>query len=213
METAAATEGLRASKKRRTREAIARAAMELFAERGFDAVTVAEVAAAADVSEKTVFNYFPAKEDLVFSKGLARRAELLEAIRAQPRGESVVAPFRAQTMMFLDLIERQPVEQTIAVPRLVMGSDVLRNRLYLGFEMEAQELAPAVAQAVGAKDDDLVAGVVARTLAWTTRDVFRAVIRRLIAGEPKRRVVAELRADANRVFDQLEAGLASYGVR
>src|SRR4051794_3589293 len=93
METAAAQEGLRASKKRRTREAIAAAALRLFTERGFDAVTVAEVAAAADVSEKTVFNYFPAKEDLLFERGEERRAALVEAIRSRPAGTSVVEPF------------------------------------------------------------------------------------------------------------------------
>ena len=65
-------EGLRARKKRQTRAAIAAAAMDLFQARGFDAVTIADIAAAADVSRKTIFNYFPAKEDLVFVAG--RRA-------------------------------------------------------------------------------------------------------------------------------------------
>ena len=83
---AATTEGLRERKKRQTREAIAQAAMALFVEHGFDAVTVADVARAADVSEKTVFNYFPAKEDLVLHGGEERRAALIEAIRTRPAG-------------------------------------------------------------------------------------------------------------------------------
>ena len=58
--------GLREWKKQHTRERIASEAMRLFVTRGFDHVTVAEVAEAAEVSEKTVFNYFPAKEDLFF---------------------------------------------------------------------------------------------------------------------------------------------------
>src|SRR4051812_5213589 len=57
-------EGLRERKKRETRDAIAAAALALFLERGFDAVTVADVGVAANVSEKTVFNYFATKEDL-----------------------------------------------------------------------------------------------------------------------------------------------------
>jgi AcrR family transcriptional regulator len=70
-------EGLRDRKKRETRETITAAAMALFGERGYDAVTVADVAPAAGVSEKTVFNYFPSKEDLVFNEGQARRDALL----------------------------------------------------------------------------------------------------------------------------------------
>ena len=66
--------GLRESKKLHTRQVIADAAMQLFAQRGFDHVTVAEVAEAAAVSEKTVFNYFPTKEDLFFDEVPARRA-------------------------------------------------------------------------------------------------------------------------------------------
>ena len=84
---AATTEGLRERKKRQTREAIAQAAMApVRRSTGFDAVTVADVARAADVSEKTVFNYFPAKEDLVLHGGEERRAALIEAIRTRARG-------------------------------------------------------------------------------------------------------------------------------
>src|SRR5215217_8370567 len=123
-----ATLGLRERKKRETREAIADAAMRLFAARGFDAVTVEEVAEAANVSRKTVFNYFPAKEDLVFRAGSERLTALVAAIRARVPGTSVVEPFRAQTAEYLDRIERDPVDAIVAVPRLVRGSRALRDR-------------------------------------------------------------------------------------
>ena len=86
--------GLRESKKLHTRQQIADEAMRLFVTRGFDHVTVAEVAAAAGVSEKTVFNYFPTKEDLFFDEVPKREAVLVEAIRGREPGESILGALR-----------------------------------------------------------------------------------------------------------------------
>ena len=73
--------GLRERKKEQTRLLLADTARRLFAERGFENVSVAEIARVADVSETTVFNYYPTKEDLVYS-GLERfESELLRAVR------------------------------------------------------------------------------------------------------------------------------------
>src|SRR6266516_1636569 len=82
--------GLREAKKAQTRQAIAAAAMGLFATRGFDHVTVAEVARAAGVSEKTVFNYFPTKEDLFYDEVPERLEALTDAIRGRGSGQSLV---------------------------------------------------------------------------------------------------------------------------
>src|SRR2546426_6042708 len=89
-----AERGLRARKKEETRQGIAEAALRLFTERGFDAVTVAEVARAADVSEGTVFNYFPTKEDLFYGQMEVFEAALVEAVRAREPGESALTAFR-----------------------------------------------------------------------------------------------------------------------
>jgi AcrR family transcriptional regulator len=208
---AAAAEGLRARKKRQTRAAIAAAAMDLFRSQGFDAVTIADVAAAADVSRKTVFNYFPAKEDLVLDAGHERRAALVRAIRERPPGTSLVAPFRATTMDYLDRVAHDPIDATLAIPRLVTGSAALRNRLFLAWEEEAAVLGPVLAQEAGEPPDSVVATVVARTLAWTHRTVFRAAFMRLLAGEDRDAVATDLRAQAARAYDLLEDGLAGYG--
>src|SRR3954451_6546949 len=85
--------GLRERKKQRTRELIAESARRLFGERGFEAVTVAEIARAADVSAQTVFNYFPTKEDLVYWRLESFEDELLGTIRARAPGESVLTAF------------------------------------------------------------------------------------------------------------------------
>src|SRR3954468_14743992 len=91
----APTEGLRERKKRAARESIAATARRLFAERGFDAVTVVEVAAAADVSEKTVFNHFATKEELAFAGRQERTEALVDAIRGRPAGPPAIAVSRA----------------------------------------------------------------------------------------------------------------------
>ena len=87
------TPGLRERKKQHTRELIAETARRLFAERGFERVTVAEVARAADVSQQTVFNYFPTKEDLVYWRLESFEEELLSTVRNRAPGESVLAAF------------------------------------------------------------------------------------------------------------------------
>src|SRR3954465_14574940 len=86
--------GLRESKKLEMRREIADAAMRLFVQRGFDHVTVSEVAAAARVSEKTVFNYFPTKEDLFFDEVPERQAALVAPIRGRAPRAPVVAALR-----------------------------------------------------------------------------------------------------------------------
>ena len=199
-------EGLRERKKRQTREAIAAAAMQLFHARGFEAVTVAEVARAADVSEKTVFNHFPTKEDLVFAHGSEHVRARVEAIRLRPPGVPLIRVFEAETMAFLDRLEDGPVEALMAVPRLARTSPALRDRLLLAFEQEAAALVAAVTD----DEDDLEAAAVVRSLVWTGRLVFRAAIRRIGAGEDPAEVAADLREQAQRAYATLGRGLARY---
>jgi AcrR family transcriptional regulator len=207
-----APQGLRERKKRATRDAIVSTARRLFAERGFDAVTVAEIAVAADVSEKTVFNHFPAKEDLVFAGGEARLAQLQAAIAQRPPGTSVLDVFRASSEATLDAIAVGGSDDGLVVPRIVRGSPALQERLAAGWEREAEGLAAAIAKATGADDDDIVPAVVARTLAWTLITIFRAAFDGLLAGEDPEQLAARLRPQAARAYDQLAAGLGDYGV-
>jgi AcrR family transcriptional regulator len=205
-------QGLRERKKRATHEAIAATARRLFAERGFDAVTVAEIAAAADVSEKTVFNHFAAKEDLVFAGGEARLARLQADIAQRAPGTSVLDVFRASSEAMLDTVAAGEGEDRLVVPRIVRASPALQERLAAGWAREADTLVAAIAEATGADDDDLVPAVVARTLAWTLITIFRAAFDGLLAGEDPAQLAARLRPQAARAYDRLAAGLGGYGV-
>jgi len=82
---------LREQKKRRTRVAITNAALQLFAARGFEAVTLADVAAAADIGERTLFRYFPDKEELLFGEDTAVQAQLEAGLAARPADEAPTA--------------------------------------------------------------------------------------------------------------------------
>src|ERR687886_342270 len=83
-------EGLREHKKRRTRQQISDTATWMFCERGFDHVRVSDIAAAVGVSEKTVFNYFPTKESLVFDTEDEITERLVSALRERDLGTSPV---------------------------------------------------------------------------------------------------------------------------
>jgi AcrR family transcriptional regulator len=205
-------QGLRERKKRATRDAIATTARRLFAERGFDAVTVAEIAAAADISEKTVFNHFATKEELVFAGGDTRLAQLLADIAQRPSGASVLDVFRASSEAMLDVVAAGETDDSLVVPRIVRDSRALQERLTVGWEREAEAVAAVIAEATGANDDDIVPAVVARTLAWTLITIFRTAFDGLLAGEDPKQLAARLRPQSARAYDQLAAGLGDYGI-
>src|SRR5690606_32469984 len=98
------TQGLRARKKQQTKEQISHRATELFLERGFDKVTIAEIAAAADVAKMTVTNYFPRKEDLALDLGPVFTGQLAAVVRDRAPGESALAALRAA---YLAAVEAQ----------------------------------------------------------------------------------------------------------
>jgi AcrR family transcriptional regulator len=209
----ATTQGLRERKKRRTRARIAQVAMELFKSRGFDAVTVADVAQAAEVSEKTVFNYFPSKEDLVLEDVVEHRAAFIDAVRNRASDASLVDPFRQATLELLDRVAHDSIESIVAVPRLVRQSRALQDKLFSTWEQEAAWLAPVIAAETGHDADQLAPSVVARTLAWTHRLVYRAAVSRLLSGESQVQVAEDLRRQAHEAYDLLERGFGGFGAK
>ena len=207
------TPGLRERKKRAAREAIATAARRLFADRGFDDVTVAEVAAAADVSEKTVFNHFPTKEDIAFAGREEGIAQCVTAIAERPPGSSVLDVFRAMTHTVLDVFVAGGDEDLLAVAKIIRGSRALQERLTVGWESGAAAITAVIADTSGTGEDDLMPAIVARTLWFTHRSIFRLALTGLLAGEEGEQLAARLRVAADRAYDQLAGGLGEYGKR
>lgn len=118
------TEGRRDRRKRLTRTRIGECGWELFATRGFDEVTVAEIADLADVAVGTVFNYFPTKEAILFDRADELRADLVASVTRRAQGQGAVAAFLAwheRTIGFLTAGDR-----TRRLLELVAGSATLR---------------------------------------------------------------------------------------
>ena len=200
--------GLRERKKQQTREHIAETARGLFAERGFERVTVAEVARTADVSEQTVFNYFPTKEDLVYWRLGTFEAQLLDTIRERPAGESVLAAFRRFLLGQRGLMgEVDPAahEQLESFTRMISESPALRAREQQIFAGYTATLAELIA---GERGDE---GIGPRVEANALMGVHRALVDfargRILAGARPPRLGREVRAQAEEGFALLEQGL------
>jgi AcrR family transcriptional regulator len=214
MADAAPELGLRERKKLKTRQLIAETARRLFAERGFEHVTVTEIAREAEVSPATVFNYFPTKEDLFYSRLEAFEDELLTAIRERGPGESVIDAFSGFLLgqggvLTMDAPEAD--EQLRTITRIVTESPALLDRERQVFDRYAQTLAALLAEETGADADDAVPRVVANALLGLHRALIEQVRHEALAGTPVARIRPQIQAGAERALAQLKQGLADYG--
>jgi AcrR family transcriptional regulator len=211
------TPGLRERKKAQTRELIADTARRLFLERGFDAVTVAEIARESDVAEKTVFNYFPAKEDLFYGRLEAFEEDLLAAVRGRASGVSIAAAFRDFVMKSRGALqiedERRATARLRAINRVITESPALLAREREIFARYTDSLAELIAKETGAKPGAVEARLAASSLIAIHRDLIDFVRKRTVAGDAARDVRGQVRARAKRAFELLEGGLAGYGVK
>jgi AcrR family transcriptional regulator len=207
--------GLRERKKQKTRQLIAATALALFARRGFENVSVAEIARAAEVSETTVFNYFPTKEDLIFQGLEAFEDELLQAIRDRPPGEGVLQAFGRFILVPRGLLaadDPASADTLVSVSRTITSSAALAAREQQILARYADSLATLLAEETGARPGDLTPSVVANTLIGIHRAALDYVRQRLQASSANpRRLARALQADGQKALDLLAGGLASYG--
>jgi AcrR family transcriptional regulator len=204
--------GLRERKKAQTRRLIADTAWRLFADRGFERVTVAEVAREAQVAVATVFNYFPTKEDLFFFRLEAFGADLVEAVAARAAGEPALAAFRRQLLGAGGLLAQveagdvQALERLRTMNRVIADSPALQAREQQAFARTAAALADRLAADTG----ELDAQVAANALIGVQRALVGYTRRRVLAEERPAGLAADVRALGERAFALLEDGLGGY---
>ncbi|MFI9601905.1 TetR/AcrR family transcriptional regulator [Streptomyces sp. NPDC052043] len=206
--------GLRERKKRQTAMRIYRTAIELFTERGFDDVSVQQIADAADVSKMTVFNYFGSKEDLVFRPMEEHFGDAARAVRERRPDESAVDAVRRQ---LLELVEaRDPSVGLHSEPfarmvrRLVVQTPALMERAFLGAQKGTRDLAGLLAEETG---DVMLATVAAAMLSAARNALVEENHRRIDDGESPEEVAADAPERVRRAFELVEKGLSGYAVK
>ncbi|MFF3391653.1 TetR/AcrR family transcriptional regulator [Streptomyces sp. NPDC002669] len=196
------TEGLRERKKRQARQHISDLATGLFLERGFVPVTVAEIAELANVSVNTVYNYFPAKEDLFLdrTKGVTRR--VARFVRARDKGESAAEAVLRELRALVVAVspELGLMDGYADFMRVIEEAPTLQARLA---RLQAEVLDAVVTtlrEETGAAADDPLPGLVGGQLAWIEGALVGHIGQEMLAG----RKAAEVSRDALVLLDEIE---------
>jgi AcrR family transcriptional regulator len=198
--TSAVSSGLRERKKQRTRQSIIEAALALYQERGYEGVTVAEIARRADIAPRTFFGYFESKEDVLLGPGDDRMERVIHAIRERRRGEPILTAVQRE-LQRRDQARHEP--RGAARRRLgeLLRQPAVQSRLRKRWNRWEDDLAAAIGTDVGTAADDPEPRVVAA--------VVTAAIR--IAAESAGARSGRREEVASRVFELIASGLADYG--
>lgn len=208
------TEGLRERKKRQTKQRISDIATGLFVEHGFVTVTVAEIADAADVSVNTVYNYFPAKEDLFLDRGVEMVDRLSRWVRGRRAGESAAAAVLRELRALVE-----GVSPTVGLfagyadfMKVIAESPALRSRLWALQQETLKDLEATLREEAGPVPGHLPE-LVAGQLVWAYGTVFAWIGAEMM----KRRAPEEVSREALDLLDELEELLGeqvlNYGIR
>jgi AcrR family transcriptional regulator len=172
--------GRRERKKAATRQALADAALRLFLQRGYDQVSIRDIADAADVSTTTLFKHFTGKEALVFDQDENRESELIAAVRDRAAGQGILDALRQHVIDTYLPFAAHP--QAAGFTRLVEDTPALRAYAERMWTRHTDSLSAAIAAEVGADHDDLACVALAR---------FVLEIPALVRGRPDRRAAVE----------------------
>jgi AcrR family transcriptional regulator len=202
--------GRRERKKQQMREHIADTARRLFGERGFEGVTVAQVARAADVAEQTVYNYFPTKEDLVYWRLESFEERLLGAIRDRAPGESIPSAFGRWILSQRGLLAEAPLNpELVALTRMIVESPALRGREQQILARHTDSLAELIAAETGARPGDIRPWVTANALLGVHRALIGYARERILAGGESSEISRDIRAQAEDALAAVEGGFGA----
>lgn len=204
------SEGLRARKRQRTHDAVSSAAISLFLEHGFDQVSVADIAAAAEISKPTLFRYFRSKEDLALHRIADHEGEAARVVRQRRPGQT---PLAALHEHFVDgLARRDPVTGlndhpgVLAFHNLIFSTPSLSGRVNDYIARDEEALADALVETAHATDP-LTARLAAGQIIAVQRILARENWRRLAAGETAAALHDTATAAAENAFRLLASGL------
>jgi AcrR family transcriptional regulator len=196
--------GLRQRKKAEQRERIADVAAELFTERGYDAVSIVDVARSADVSDQTVYNYFPAKHDLVFDRADEFRELYGRTVLERPTGSTPASVLRPLVAADIDRYRREdPKRSRGQFPALCRESGHLRR---FALELRDQQV-DRVSTALGETDSNIppiIARVHSGALICVVQTITDEIGAHILIGTPIDIAVAEMTRDASSAFDYLD---------
>ncbi|MFF9194567.1 TetR/AcrR family transcriptional regulator [Streptomyces sp. NPDC014779] len=208
-------EGLRERKKRQTKQRISDLATGLFLERGFQSVTVAEIAEAADVSVNTVYNYFPAKEDLFLDRMEGVTHRLARMIRGRDAGESAAAAVLREIRGHVAAVSPAYglMDGYAAFMRVIDEAPTLQARL-LALQQEVRRITvAALREEAGTGPEDPMPLLVGGQICWIQDTVVEFISGEMTAGRPANEVSREALDLLDEIEDLLGAPVLGYAVR
>ncbi len=201
--------GLRPRKRERTRCAISDAAFRLFAERGFDAVKLTEIALAADVAPATVFTHFGSKEDIFFSRRDEFNAGLPAAVELAATGAELLLNLRQYLDDSVELVLADKwLDSSRTFSRVLLGSEALRRSHLAVLRQREDLLLGLLVQRAGDRVDPGELRIFAGFTAAVRGAVFELLHRELAAQAPAAEIRARVRALVDRGFARLAAAYA-----
>ncbi|MEU4201615.1 TetR/AcrR family transcriptional regulator [Streptomyces sp. NPDC026294] len=208
-------EGLRERKKRQTRQHISDMATGLFLERGFDDVTIAEIAEVCEVSVNTVYNYFPAKEDLFMDRGAGLVDRLARYVRGRDAGESAAAAVLRELREQVEAVSPAVglTEGYDRFLRVIEGAATLKARLWHLQQEQLARLEGTLRQEAGAAADDWLPLLVAGQLNWVHATLTAHIARAMMAGRAPDEVSREALVLLDDLEDALGEKVLNYAVR